>query len=134
MPSETRTELHLPGEAIAPALARAGVRSAVPDVPDQTISDLELLVTEVVSNAVRHSGQRPTDEIVVRVSASDLVRVEVLDRGPTFDPPAGPERFDPRPSGWGIFLLERLTRAWGIEAERTGKKVWFEVDAAVSPR
>jgi anti-sigma regulatory factor (Ser/Thr protein kinase) len=132
VPSETRTELHLPGEAIAPALARAGVRSTVPDIPDQAIADLELLVTEVVTNAVRHSGQCPTDEIVVRVSASDRVRVEVLDRGPTFDRPAAPDRFDPSPSGWGLFLLERLTRAWGIEAERTGKKVWFELDVASS--
>jgi anti-sigma regulatory factor (Ser/Thr protein kinase) len=130
VPSDTRTELHLPGEPIAPALARAGVRSATPDVPDRVVADLELLVTEVVTNAVRHSGQRPTDEIVVRLSANDRVRVEVLDGGPTFDRPAGPDRFDPSPSGWGLFLLERLTRAWGIEPEPIGKKVWFELDLA----
>ncbi|MGZ4124398.1 MAG: ATP-binding protein [Actinomycetota bacterium] len=128
--TETRTELHLPSEAIAPALARAGVRSAVTGIPDRLVADLELLVTEVVTNAVRHGGRRPTDEIVVRLWANDCVHVEVVDSGSPFERPAGPDRLAPSASGWGLFLLDRLTSAWGVEAEGNGKKVWFELDRA----
>jgi anti-sigma regulatory factor (Ser/Thr protein kinase) len=132
--TETRTELHLPGEPIAPALARAGVRGAiagVPErVPDRLVADLELLVTEVVTNAVRHGGGRPADEIVVRMWADDCVHVEVIDTGSPFERRAGPDRLGPRASGWGLFLLDRLTTAWGVEAEPMGKKVWFDLDLA----
>jgi anti-sigma regulatory factor (Ser/Thr protein kinase) len=130
----THTELHLPGEPIAPALARAGVRGAiagVPDrVPDRLVADLELLVTEVVTNAVRHGGLRPADEIVVRMWADDCVHVEVVDTGSPFERRAEPGRLGPSASGWGLFLLDRLTTAWGVEAEPNGKKVWFDLDLA----
>jgi anti-sigma regulatory factor (Ser/Thr protein kinase) len=126
--AEARTELHLPGEPIAPALARAGVRGAVNGVPERLLADLELLVTEVVTNAVRHGGRGAADEIVVRLYAGDCVRVEVVDTGPTFDRPETPDHLSPSASGWGLFLLDRLTTAWGVEAERGGKKVWFELD------
>ncbi|MGZ4153800.1 MAG: ATP-binding protein [Actinomycetota bacterium] len=115
---------------MAPALARAGVRSAVAGIPDRLVADLELLVTEVVTNAVRHGGRRPTDEIVVRLWANDCVHVEVVDSGSPFERPAGPDRLAPSASGWGLFLLDRLTSAWGVEAEGNGKKVWFELDRA----
>lgn len=132
--TETHTELHLPGEPIAPALARAGVRGAIaggPEpVPDRLVADLELLVTEVVTNAVRHGGRRPADEIVVRMWADDCVHVEVVDTGLPFERRAGPDRLGPSASGWGLFLLDRLTTAWGVEAEPNGKKVWFDLDLA----
>jgi anti-sigma regulatory factor (Ser/Thr protein kinase) len=94
------------------------------------VGDLELLVTEVVTNAVRHGGRGAADEIVVRMWADGGVHVEVVDTGSPFEPPAGPERVQPSASGWGLFLLDRLTSAWGVEAEPGGKKVWFDLDRA----
>jgi len=132
--TETHTELYLPGEPIAPALARAGVRGAIAGVPDRVsdrlVADLELLVTEVVTNAVRHGGLRPADEIVVRMWADECVHVEVVDTGSPFERPAERDRLGPSASGWGLFLLDRLTTAWGVEAEPNGKKVWFDLDLA----
>jgi anti-sigma regulatory factor (Ser/Thr protein kinase) len=126
--AQARTELHLPGEPIAPALARAGVRGAVNGIPERALADLELLVTEVVTNAIRHGRRQPTDEVVVRLFTGQCLRVEVVDTGPTFERPEAPDRLAPSPSGWGLFLLDRLATAWGVEAERAGKTVWFELD------
>jgi anti-sigma regulatory factor (Ser/Thr protein kinase) len=123
----SRTEVRLPAEAIAPALARAALRSSTTGLPETVIGDLALLVTEVVSNAVRHGTHGPIDDVIVRIAAEDRVRVEVVDPGTPFDRPPGPEPFDDAPSGWGLFLLDRLASAWGVEPEGAGKKVWFEL-------
>lgn len=122
-----RTEVRLPAEPIAPALARAAVRSTAKDLPGPVVDDLSLLVTEVVSNAVRHGAHGPVDDVIVRIVADDRVRVEVLDPGPPFEPPASRPRRDDAPSGWGLFLLDRLAADWGVEPEGNGKKVWFEL-------
>nr|WP_165974680.1 ATP-binding protein [Nonomuraea deserti] len=84
----------------------------------------ELLVSEVVTNALTH-----TDEPVhVRLSDRDgVLRVEVEEHGASTPlPPArlsGPDE----ESGRGLFLLETLSREWGVDYTRTGKVVWFEV-------
>jgi anti-sigma regulatory factor (Ser/Thr protein kinase) len=90
-------------------------------------ADLAVLVTEVVSNAVRHASNDPGDEIVVRLFADTGIRVEVLDPGPGF------ERFEPlqpgeeSSSGWGLYLLDSIASAWGIERGSSGTTVWFEL-------
>jgi len=130
MLAEARAELHLPAEPIAPTLARAGVRTASRDLPAETAADLALLVTEVVTNAVRHAPRSAVDEVVVRIVTDDRIRVEVLDPAPPFEPPTPGGPYEDRPSGWGLFLLDRLASAWGIEPSGGGKKVWFELDPA----
>jgi anti-sigma regulatory factor (Ser/Thr protein kinase) len=120
-------ELRLPAEPIAPALARAGVRGAAPDLPDRTAADLALLLTEVVSNAVRHASGNPGDEILIRLYADGPVRVEVVDRGPGFEPLAQATPEGPRASGWGLYLLESIASTWGVERGVTGTTVWFEL-------
>jgi anti-sigma regulatory factor (Ser/Thr protein kinase) len=109
-------------------LARAGLRGLTPGLPDRTAADLALLTTEVVSNAVRHASRANGDEITIRLSANDIIRVEVVDCGTLFDPPQPREPWDARASGWGLFLVDTVARAWGIEKEANGKKVWFELD------
>jgi anti-sigma regulatory factor (Ser/Thr protein kinase) len=128
------TELSLPSDPIAPALARAGVRSLTHDLPFAVAADLALLVTEVVSNAVRHSGMAPTDDILVRLSTNRTVRVEVLDQGPGFaalETRARPATRETR--GWGLFLVDRLADAWGVDREPSGTTVWFELETDRSP-
>ena len=84
-----------------------------------------LLATEIVSNAVRHANLDPSEEIILRIVADGYVRVEVTDPGPLFAPEL--RRLDPGPSGWGLFLVDTIAASWGVEAEGTGKKVWFEL-------
>jgi len=80
----SQVELRLPPEPIAPTLARAAV--AAVGLPEAVASDIELLATEIVSNAVRHANLDPSDEIILRIVADGYVRVEVTDLGPQFEP------------------------------------------------
>ena len=89
--------------------------------------DLELLTSEVVTNALKHA--RVTTENSVAVEAlvfDDVVRVEVRDRGSGFDPPTPGPPGQLRPSGWGLFLVEELARRWGVDSVPS-TTVWFEV-------
>jgi anti-sigma regulatory factor (Ser/Thr protein kinase) len=122
-------ELRLPPDPIAATLARAALTTLDSDVPEPVISDVQLLTTEVVSNAVRHASLMPSQQIVLRVEINGSVRVEVLDEGRLFR--AGPRSTDGSGhNGWGLFLLDALATTWGVEPEGAGKKVWFEVGTA----
>lgn len=87
--------------------------------------DASLCVSELVTNAVLHSDIGPQDELRLDVSIDDdgCLRVTVTDRGNGFDPPR-PERGDE--SGWGLFIVDRLSHRWGVEREG-GTRVWFEM-------
>ncbi|MEO3798584.1 ATP-binding protein [Nonomuraea sp. B1E8] len=84
----------------------------------------ELLVSEVLANALAHTEE----PVRVRMSEGDgALRLEVEEHGAATPlPPArlsGPDE----ESGRGLFLLETLSREWGVDGTRTGKVVWFEV-------
>jgi anti-sigma regulatory factor (Ser/Thr protein kinase) len=84
--------------------------------------DLELLATELASNAIRHSGTTAT--AIVRF-LGDRVRIEVGDGSRAVPVPrdAGPLA----DGGRGLPLVETLSSAWGVIPTRAGKRVWFEV-------
>nr|WP_239071368.1 ATP-binding protein [Amycolatopsis sp. SID8362] len=87
------------------------------------VDDAQLLVTELVTNALRHGGGRPLLRLAV---AGGQLRIEVFD-----DDPAPPVR---RPAGadggWGLALVERLSSAWGSARHGRGKVVWCSLPAA----
>lgn len=118
----------LPPIPEAAASARHTLHAALTNrVDPDTIRDAELLVTELVTNAVRHAALSPGDSINVRVRADDgAICVEVSDPGGGFDRPAVGPRPD-RTGGFGLFLLDRMTQAWGIAEPPT--RVWFELSA-----
>ena len=124
---ETQTEsleVGFPPEPRTAALARTAVAVMGADLPERVRSDVALLTSEVVSNAITHAALGPSDEITIRITLGSNVRVEVLDPGSMFDP--GPrQRTDSK--GWGLFFVDTLATAWGIQPERTGKRVWFEM-------
>jgi anti-sigma regulatory factor (Ser/Thr protein kinase) len=93
-------------------------------VGESLLDDLRLLVSEVVTNSIRHGGLGP---IELRVSVNPrTVRVEVEDRGPGFEPSLG-DGEDDRGSGWGLLLVDRLAAEWGVVAGAT-TTVWFELE------
>ena len=123
--------MRLPAEPIAPALARAGIRGTTKALPERVAADLALLVTEVVANSVEHATTSLGDEIVVRVYVDDRVRVEVDDRGPGFDAVGPVEPDTVAASGWGLYLVDSLSAAWGVDSTDGGTTtVWFELDPA----
>ena len=96
------------------ALAKGGL-----DVDlDHTVS---LLTSELVTNAIHHAGQ--AGEITLAATFEPgFARVEVLDRGPGFDPGVRHAT-----TGFGLRLVEKLATRWGVE-RGAGTVVWFEVD------
>lgn len=117
--------LELPADPSAIALARAALDGLEPPLSEPALIDLRLLVSEVVTNAIRHA-KTPADgriRLVVEAGADD-VRVEVHDDGPGFEAPARPRPREQGTSGWGLYLVQRLARRWGVEPA-PGGHVWF---------
>ena len=90
--------------------------------------DVRLLVSELVTNSVKHAKVSEDESIQLAVKIDgELVRVEVRDSGPGFEPPPGVPPRD-ADEGWGLFLVEQLADHWGVEPAR--QAVWFEIDCA----
>ncbi|RYP88345.1 PAS domain S-box protein [Nocardioides guangzhouensis] len=120
----------LPPEASSASRARALVRraldSAGPD-PDEWAEEAQLAVSEVVTNALVHSGT----PIGVRVRVTDGgLRVEVTDGNPHH--PSAREYATLAGTGRGLTLLEESVDGWGVEPMPGGKTVWFELRSAGS--
>ena len=104
--------------------ARRGLARLRGDLDPPLLETLRLLVTELVTNSVKHTGG-PTVDLKVLVG-SGTVWTEVTDAGPGFDP-AETGRAGPDHTGWGLFLVERLAQRWGASQDGDGSKVWFEL-------
>jgi integral membrane sensor domain MASE1/anti-sigma regulatory factor (Ser/Thr protein kinase) len=109
-----------------PAEARTALSPLEDALTPRAFSDLRLLVSELVTNSVRHARLEPGDEIRLRVEvANRLLRVEVSDPGAGF----GASIPEPTPSGlggWGLFLTERLADRWGVDRQSGWTTVWLE--------
>jgi anti-sigma regulatory factor (Ser/Thr protein kinase) len=127
--------LRLPRRVEAPAAARKALASLNSDlhlISAARLSDAQLMVTELVANAVLHGE----DDVSMRVSASsDTLRVEVRDAGPRFELGALPSPSTEHAGGWGLRIVELLAHRWGVEGQGDRVRVWFEVDrpAAETP-
>ncbi|MEU6389640.1 ATP-binding SpoIIE family protein phosphatase [Streptomyces sp. NPDC046939] len=111
-------------EDSAPGRARRLARSVLARWGLEELSDsVELLVSEVVTNAVRYAS-RP---VTLRLLRTDVLRCEVGD-----DVPQLPRQRQARATdedGRGLFLVNRLAKRWGATRLSTGKIVWFEMPA-----
>jgi serine/threonine-protein kinase RsbW len=111
----------------APAVGRQALHDVLVETPTRTVQDAQLLLTEVMTNAIRHAGLGSEDAISVLIRVSDRsVEVEVSNRGPSFDPRSAPPRS--RGTGWGLLLLDRIAEDWGVRpagANEVG--VWFRL-------
>jgi serine phosphatase RsbU (regulator of sigma subunit)/anti-sigma regulatory factor (Ser/Thr protein kinase) len=132
VPAETLTAgVELPGDTTASSRARRFVRSTLEAwaVDGDAVDTAELCVSELVTNAIIHSGTSP--EVVVRVEAN-LLTVLVQDRGGR-GTVHQVEDFDPLSvSGRGLTLVDALATAWSAEHSADGTTVWFELELADS--
>jgi anti-sigma regulatory factor (Ser/Thr protein kinase) len=126
--------LELPRELDSAAAARHGVDQLAAELGDEQLGDVRLLVSELVTNSLRHAELAPEDSITLRVAVDDaIVRVEVADPGRGFDLEGRAE--DPETvEGWGLYLVATLADRWGVDRSSTGtvNVVWFELDRAPS--
>lgn len=94
-------------------------RWALPQLNDV----VELLVSELVGNAVRHTGAR-TFGLRMRRRCG-RVRVEVRDPSAALPCLLPVRELDD--SGRGLFLIDKLADRWGVDLLARGKTTWFEV-------
>ena len=113
-----------PSAPISAGRARAFVESALVAADlDHLAYPATLLVSELVANAILHSGT-PL-EVVVRCDG-DRARVEVHDGSPQL--PVRKHYSDMSGTGRGLLLVERMAADWGSDRTADGKVVWFELD------
>jgi anti-sigma regulatory factor (Ser/Thr protein kinase) len=115
------TVVTLPRSTDAPRQARQLVRDFV--APDRA-DDATLLVSELVTNAVKYGPEEEAIRLIVRRDGS-RTRFTVHDLG------AGPlpemrTQDDPAPGGHGLRLVDALADGWGVE--RGSTRVWFELN------
>jgi two-component sensor histidine kinase len=115
-----------PGPEAAGTARRLVANAVRGHVDDECLGTLRLLVSEVVSNSVRHSGTR--EELELSLCLGGDVVVSVTDHGSGFTPrprTSSPEAI----GGWGLQLVEELSARWGVARNGT-TRVWFIVPAA----
>ena len=128
--SAVRSEcVDLPGGVRAPQLARRVVEQHFTAALDaDRLASVELLTTELVSNAVRHGGADEGETVILHLAlAADCLRIEVCDPGRGFD--AG----TPAPhgeGGYGLFIVSEVSSRWGA-AHDVDTCAWFELDLPV---
>jgi anti-sigma regulatory factor (Ser/Thr protein kinase) len=102
--------------------ARRFAREALATEQRETLETVELMISELATNCVRHA--RSDFEVTIGQDAGSI-RVEVHDCGsgsPTLQSPTPTEL-----SGRGLLLIEALSDAWGVDPEPGGKAVWFTI-------
>jgi anti-sigma regulatory factor (Ser/Thr protein kinase) len=116
--------LDLPMSEDAPALARRAIAGL--GLGEPVGESATLLASELVSNAVRHSGAGVAEPIRLRATVgTGSLRICVTDAGGGFVPEA--ERREPGVGGgFGLFLVERLAGTWGVKID-TRTTVWLEL-------
>jgi len=102
------------------------------------LDDVLLLVSEVASNAVRHtaSGNGGRFEVAVMLAVKNRVRVEVGDQGGASEPrPADSgDGLAVVSGGRGLRIVEALADRWGCDGDELGRVVWFEIGAKYDRR
>jgi anti-sigma regulatory factor (Ser/Thr protein kinase) len=124
--------LALPAAAAAVRLARRATRDALAAWQLRHLEETAvLLVSELVTNAVRHA--RDTGAITLELhEESNQLRVEVQDTDPHWPAPRTPADRDE--SGFGLVLVDALADQWGVRPTPAGKAVWAELEAGPSEK
>lgn len=126
-----RLALRLDPTPSAVGRARALVDSLQGRLPERVLEDARLLVSELVTNSLRHASLRPDQPIELSLTLDDSVlRAEVRDFGKGFEH----EPRTPQPegeAGWGLFLVAKLAARWDVQTEGP-TRVWFELPVATT--
>ena len=108
----------------APAQARAALEVFDQILSPEVLEDLQLVVSELVTNSVKFGPRRPIT-VRLRVDGHGVVSGEVIDQG---DGERAKIEMNPEPTlegGWGLHLVDRVAQRWGVHEGST--HVWFEV-------
>jgi anti-sigma regulatory factor (Ser/Thr protein kinase) len=113
---------------MAARCARMAVREELKDaLPRSRMADVELIVSELATNSVRHSGAGDAEDLSLEAKVEDdRIRVRLFDSGEGFEVHTPRSPSTGSAGGYGLLLLDRLSDRWGVQRE--GRfSVWFEV-------
>lgn len=120
MTTNTRT---FPHEVQSVPAARRFATSVLSDAAPDTLEAVELMVSELATNCIRHTDSG-FDLTITRTGRD--IRVEARDRAggsPTMGSPAPTD-----PSGRGLKIIDMLAARWGVRPDTPkGKTVWFTI-------
>ena len=108
----------------APAQARAALEVFDQILSVEVLEDLQLVVSELVTNSVKFGPKRPIT-LALQIGTDGLVQGEVIDQG---DGEKAKVEMTPEPTisgGWGLHLVDRVAHSWGVHEGST--HVWFEI-------
>ncbi|MGH3437139.1 MAG: ATP-binding protein [Sciscionella sp.] len=133
MPESGSLSRFFAGEPSSVAVARVETRQFVGDIPRR--DDAELIVSELATNAIRHSASRERHgEYELRLLLQPgWLRIEVVDQGtPTVSTPAGPSdeaigSVYHRESGRGLEIVDAVADKWGYDQDTDRGTWWAEV-------
>ena len=125
---EAEINLRLAPEPEVVMTARHALNQLMDLLSPEKLEDVRLVVSELVTNSIRHAELSSNDRIALTVAVSDgAVRGRVCDPGPGFEASSEP---CPRPDlrgGWGLPIVETISDRWGVERNNHAC-VWFEID------
>lgn len=114
--------------------ARAFSRAyMIKKAPEDVVTTVELVVSELCTNAVEHTASGEEDgHFVLELEAHpEHVRVAVVDLGAQTDPVVRDEAASVDAiSGRGLLIVDAVSKAWGTEPLRVGRRVWADVVGA----
>jgi anti-sigma regulatory factor (Ser/Thr protein kinase) len=118
----SRVTTQLPRAQSSPRAARMTLMEFDHGLPSERLSDAELLLSELVSNAVKYGGEGDISVIFERYD--HRFRTEVVDQGDGLFAPLRDGADPNNPGGWGLPLVRTLSDRWGAHEGST--HVWFE--------
>ena len=127
LPTRRQVTRRLPARPGSVHLARRFTRQLLPtwDVPEAVLESAELVVSELVTNAARHS-EDALDVALER--APGLLRIAVTDTSHRMPVEAGGPVEEDATSGRGLMLVEAVASRWGVDSTGLSKRVWAELD------
>jgi serine/threonine-protein kinase RsbW len=125
-PLAANLAFELTGGPMAGPGARRALLARKGALPCSVRDDVLLLVTELVTNAVRHSSAGPDGPVRVELRrGTDMLRVAVSDEGTGFAAQGPFVRSET--AGWGLALVDRIADRWAVTPSGSGTCAWFEI-------
>ena len=123
---ETKVVFRFPASPDAPGRARLAAENMLQDNYAELMETSLLLVSELVTNSVRHGRLGPDKYIELKIAAfANGVKIDVVDPGTGFSYQPRKGALD-RVGGWGLYMVEQLSHRWGVN-EGFPTTVWFEL-------
>lgn len=120
-------DLHLAPRPDSVPHARQALDDLTGLASQASLEDVRLLVSELVTNSIRHGHLSSDQDIWLRADVEgDTLHVEVRDPGGGFELQPRISEMEDHDSGWGLYLVGRLAERWGVSADGS-TLVWFEI-------